>query len=385
LEIAIVHPSLNKAGGAERYCIEMMQTLIAVGYKINLYTIDKTDWVRLQETQGLYAVPNREIYLKTEPLEPRGLFSWIWTSAQYLWLLIRGCVESDLCINNYGEVMPFFADASVVHSMPLDRLKENNYGIPFWGYVRRLYRYLYRHMVNRYGSPLIIANSIYNAANIQTRGRITVIHPPIKLREADHIDKNGEILTVSRIRRGKNLGRVAEIASYSPRNQFNIAGRTEYGSERIIKELLDLKNIKVYNNPKRNDILQMMKKCSIYLSTQPNEAFGMAVVEAMKLGCIPLVYRDGGPWIDTLGESEEYGLSYTSSEEAAEKINKLLKEDELRNRLRRKGAARAELFNLERFRAEIMELVEELEPNRGKEPFPFTIYKGITSLRKRMT
>lgn len=34
------------------------------------------------------------------------------------------------------------------------------------------------------------------------------------------------------------------------------------------------------------------------------EAFGIAIVEAMSLGCVPVVLRAGGPWHDILGDTQ---------------------------------------------------------------------------------
>jgi len=81
LEISVVHPSLNKTGGAERYCIEMINTLTNLEHTVNLYTIDKTDWIKLREKHNLIAEPDKEHYLQEKTLTPDGLFSWIRTAS----------------------------------------------------------------------------------------------------------------------------------------------------------------------------------------------------------------------------------------------------------------------------------------------------------------
>ena len=60
-------------------------------------------------------------------MTPEGLFSWIKTATAYTWLLIKSTEESDICINNYGEIMPFYAHVSIVHSVPMSSIAENNY------------------------------------------------------------------------------------------------------------------------------------------------------------------------------------------------------------------------------------------------------------------
>lgn len=375
---------MNRAGGAERYCLEMLDTLGMNGYNVRLYTMDKTDWELIQRTHNLSVKPSEEEYLQSKPLEPDGVLSWIRTALAYTWLLIRASEESDICINNYGEIMPFFAQVSVIHSVPMSSIRENNYGIPLWGLFRRAYVAIFGYLDERHGSSIIITNSKYNAEKINKKRTIRIIHPPVQLPHITQVEKNGEILTVSRIKLSKNLRKIAEIASDSPRNRFNLAGKTERGSEVLINELRRFKNIEVYTNPSRDTVLNLMNNCSIYLSTQRNEAFGMAIVEALSLGCIPVIYRDGGPWLDIFEEKEETGLSYTTTEEAINKITYILEDEELRTRLRDHGVERAKAFSSENFRAYFLEFIDKLEPQGKQDNHIYNTYRRLVTLRKRI-
>lgn len=380
MEISVVHPSMNKAGGAERYLIDMIKCLQTLGHRVSLYTIDKTDWTTLHQTHNLVVDPNSEHYLQDKPLTPDSVFSWLKTAIVYTWLLIRACEESDICINNYGEIMPYFAQVSVVHSVPMSSITENNYDIPFWGLMRRIYGYV-TGILKPYYSEVVITNSLFNASRINHTGRVTVINPPVQLPSTIQAEKNGEILTVARLKPSKNLNKIAEIAAYS-KNRFNVAGRTEYGSERLINELRNYKNIEVYVNPRRERIIDLMNRCSVYLSTQPDEAFGMAVVEAMSLGCIPLVYRGGGPWSDILMESEDCGLAYSSSDEAVEKIREVLMDEDKRRTLRENGVIRAQTFKSSVFRERFTDFMNTLEPTEHQERRIYRWYRRMKSIRK---
>ena len=218
MEISVVHPSLNKAGGAERYLIEMIKCLQDLGHNVSLYSIDKTDWNTLDQTHNLMVDPNREHYLQEKPLTPDGLIQWLKIAIAYTWLLIRGCEESDICINNYGEILPYFSQVSVVHSVPMSSVKDNNYGIPFWSLIKRVYGYVSKRL-DPYSSEAIITNSRFNAARIRHTGRVEVINPPVQLPSTINAEKNGEILTVARLKPSKNLNKIAERA--------HVAGRTE--------------------------------------------------------------------------------------------------------------------------------------------------------------
>ena len=169
MEISIVHPSLNRAGGAERYCLEMLDTLVKNGYEVSLYTIDNTDWEMIQRIHNLSTRTRREEYLQSNPVEPDGIISWIRTALAYTWLLIRATEETDICINNYGEIMPFFAQVSVIHSVPMSSITENSYRIPLWGFMRRAYLTIFQYLEEKHGSNMIITNSRYNAEKINDR------------------------------------------------------------------------------------------------------------------------------------------------------------------------------------------------------------------------
>ncbi len=380
MEISLVHPSMNKAGGAERYLTETIHCLRETGHSITLYTIDKTDWTTLSQTHGLNAEPDAEHYLQEKPLTPDGVFSWIRTAVAYTWLLIQACEKSDICINNYGEILPYFAQVSIVHSVPLG--ESNNYGIPLWGLIKPLYG-ITSGWLTPYRSEIIVTNSCFNATRIQHKGRIEIIYPPVRLPANSQAEKNGEILTVARLKQGKNLNVVAEIAAYS-RNRFNVAGHSEYGSERLIRELRAFRNIEVYVNPPRDKIIELMNKCSLYLATQPDEAFGMAVVEAMSIGCVPLVYRGGGPWTDILAESETCGLTYDSAVEAVEKIREVLMDEEQRRALRETGAIRAGDFSTMMFRRHFIDFMNTVKPREKQETRIYRWYRRLTELREKV-
>ncbi|MEM2961358.1 MAG: glycosyltransferase, partial [Candidatus Bathyarchaeia archaeon] len=96
----------------------------------------------------------------------------------------------------------------------------------------------------------------------------------------------------------------------------------------------------------------------VYLHTQHMEAFGIAVVEAMAAGAVPLVPRCGGPWLDILNCKQGiYGYSYSSLEEAANIIKKLLKDENHRRNIALKAVQRASNFKSSNFEVKILKIV----------------------------
>lgn len=288
-----------------------------------------------------------------------------------------------MTINNYGEVFPIVADISYVHSVPLfstyRRSSHNPYQIPFWTINSRLYYLLLSLLRIFLKKSVIITNSSYNAKIIEkySRNRPLIIYPPVRLshfnlkpREKDH-----NILTVSRIKSVKNLSIIPKIARMTRiKRRFLLMGRTDHGSGAVLDEIMndameveDLENLNLVLNPNRATILMALSKASIYLSTQPTEAFGIAIVEAMARGCVPIVPRNGGPWFDILDEEQGlYGFAYSDPGEAAFLIDTVLSDNELRKEVATRARDRALLYESKRFRREFARLLDAVS-NRFQE------------------
>jgi glycosyltransferase involved in cell wall biosynthesis len=79
----------------------------------------------------------------------------------------------------------------------------------------------------------------------------------------------------------------------------------------------------------------------------------------MAAGCIPIVPRTGGPWIDILDCQEgQYGFSYRSSAEAAAKIKLLLGDESLRSKVSVRAIERSMVFDSSAFEKKLLSIVE---------------------------
>ncbi len=201
---ALVHPSLNKMGGAEKILIETLRLLKEEGYETTLYTIDCVNWGLLESKWGVKTRPTREVSYLREVNPTNGL-DWASSAVIYLWMLWRVQQEKGISLNNYGEIFPFFSDISYIHSKPLYSNGNNSFNLPFWPYSWRIYRYLYERLTHRI-SPSIVANSGYTARIIEKLGLTpTVVYPfiePIKTKAY----KKGDVLTISPYRMGQEPG-----------------------------------------------------------------------------------------------------------------------------------------------------------------------------------
>lgn len=376
----LIHPSLNKMGGAEKVLLEMIRVLNENGYQTILYTVDCVNWEKLEKKWGTQHKPEKEAsYLRESSFS--SFLDWGAGMIIYLWMLWRVQQEGGITLNNYGEVFPILSDISYIHSHPMYTNNGNAYNLPLWPHSGRLYKWLF-DILRHKTSPVIVSNSKYTAGKVQSMGlKSNIIYPfvePVKVTAY----KRGDVLTVSRITWGKNLDTLFKVASLCRGVRFRVTGEVSPNALNLVKEIKRSRRFTFSANPTKEDIERAMAESSIYFSTQPNETFGMAIAEAMSAGCVPVVYRGGGPWMDILGEKEEVGLSYGNVEEAAEKIQRVLRNEEERNKMRLHAVERAKELSVERFERSILDLIGSCNPKARSESRLVRFLRWMTEKRE---
>ena len=376
MEINIVHPSLNVHGGAELICLEMIKIYKQNNYKVNLYTLDKIDFTDLSRSYGDYSEPDSHFFFKNEPINHKmSTMKLIYLTYLYVKLLLLSKKNYNaVAINNYGEVLPVIADFSYIHSIPLFSLyrniKQNPYQISNWNITSKLYFMIFYLIKTIFRLSNIITNSKYNAQIIKniTSKNSLIIYPPIKkvTGETNNVDRKRRILTVSRISKMKNLKIIPHIASLVPeKSHFTILGGTHAHSAEVISDITELtvkfgisKKIRIITNPNRSMIENAYSTATIYLSTQPTEAFGITIIEAITRDCVPLTPRMGGPWIDILEEKQGwFGFGYSTVLQAALFIQLLLSNEEMRKKISKRAKNKATSYDSMIFRTKMLKIL----------------------------
>jgi len=93
------------------------------------------------------------------------------------------------------------------------------------------------------------------------------------------------------------------------------------------------------------------------------ENFGMAPVEAMAHGCVPVVLNKGG-YKETV-ENGKSGFLFNNESEAIEKLKLLIQNEKLRERMSKNARKRAKKFSLERMQRKIDEAIKETIRNKN--------------------
>lgn len=129
--------------------------------------------------------------------------------------------------------------------------------------------------------------------------------------------------------------------------------------------------IDVILNADSETLSSFMNRASIYwhatglrmnLDSNPEKAehFGIAPVEAMSAGCIPILFGVGGT--AELVEENVSGFTFLNEEDLINKTLEIINaDDEKKNQIRNASIKRAEMFSQKRFETELMSLLQELK------------------------
>ena len=379
LSIIIVHPSLNRVGGAERVCLEFIKALKEKGYNVTLVTIERTQWYLVDRGLGQRIRPTREQHL-VERLPENNLLQSFLVSLLFplMLLLLKARSGSCILVNTYGDLVESIADISYVNAIPMriaHRFSQS--GLPdsfLWRLAYVTYDVWLKLIERNQNSPIVLTNSTFMQSILKNLCGLDskVIYPPVKIcgtePRSGQTQQRNLVVTVSRLRPGKNLGIIPQIAKIVQEVDFTIAGTTDKSSDETVSRLLQsIKALRVGNrvkllvNQPHDKILEILSSAKVFLQTQKTEAFGIAIVEAMSWGCVPVVPRAGGPWHDILsGTQGKYGYAYENLEGAATTIGSIIANEELRKQVSVRAKKHAQDFQDLQFDHQMQKIIEAL-------------------------
>jgi alpha-1,2-mannosyltransferase len=281
-------------------------------------------------------------------------------------------------VNTYGDLADSIGDISYVNALPV-RLTEYYPQARFsssfaWRLGAQSYDILLRAASSLFRQNVLVVNSRFTQSVVTKclNRTSSVVYPPVDVErfKQSEKDKNREnlVVTVSRLRSGKNLELVPRIAAHVPTARFVIIGLADRASGRAIEDLRKEierlgvgDRVQLFVNQRFQQLRGVLVSSKVFLHTQPTEAFGISIVEAMAAGCVPIVPRWGGPWFDILDLREgEYGFSYGSAEEAAKRIRLVLENEGLRRKVAAGAVKRAMGFDTSVFKRKISGIVERV-------------------------
>ncbi|WP_414837772.1 glycosyltransferase [Candidatus Nanosalina sp. VS9-1] len=182
-----------------------------------------------------------------------------------------------------------------------------------------------------------------------------VLYPPV---ESDFFpgDKEDRVICLGRIARNKRIDEAIDIVASTEKNlEMTVMGRTTEGTPESYLQKLESREkkydwLEIKTDVPQDELVKEMAKSKIGILSTRNEHFGIAAVEYMKAGALPMVHSSGG--VQSLVNKDRF--TYESIGEASEKIDENLGEyDELRDFVIERGKD----FDVESFRKGIRESV----------------------------
>jgi len=343
----VLHNHFNNNGGAEKVAVSVLALLKRMGFKVTLMSHDKVDWRRVSSAFGCRVEeikPEKEIQIG---LLPDGAYKRLLESVY----TVVSRKNYDLIISTYAEADRGLADINYIHYPHLYGLKEERekvYRSSLWKLYHMPYQILHQTLDSlTLPKSTLIVNSTYTQKLAQRYigFKPLVIHPPVDSVKISSITRawnkgglkrDNIVTTIGRIAPGKYLDAIPFIAAKTRSvKKFIIIGSTQHMFPDYLSHLhktihqLGLKDkIVILTDLPFEKKIKLMAMSRVYLHVMPNEHFGIAVVEAMAAGLVPVVHRSGGPWIDILQRRHEYGLSYSTLEDAAYAIDEILMAEE---------------------------------------------------------
>ncbi|MEM4914255.1 MAG: glycosyltransferase [Desulfurococcaceae archaeon] len=374
MEAYIVH-LFTVCGGGERVSLEMANVLRERGFSVTYVTNSEE---ALRKCSGMFQLPgDYEVIEAKSFLE--GILGFtgrfirlrklLLTSEAYEKLLSSN--EEGLIIDS-GTNVPLAVDISYIHyPAVLGTIKS---GSLYW----RLYNWLVARKIRGItGNPkLVLTNSSWTAELIkETYGlNAEVLHPPV---DVDYYIYDGRvkekiIVTVSRLTPEKNLHLLPRIASKLPDYEWYLVGSTgeakleRYFSSRLLGVIENERkknrafNFHVLTDAPRKELRELLRRAMFYVHPLFPEHFGIAVVEAMSAGAVPIVYRDGGAWVDVVSNIS-HELGYTELDEVPAIIRKLESDHSKMTALREEAIKKSLEFRREVFQEKFLRVLKELE------------------------
>ena len=374
-DLAVIHMDLMAKGGGEAVCMNVLETL-QDEYEVTLLTLTEPDIPELNEyfnTNVDSITIQRAGYVAPLLQERYGLKYYILQNALLGRYAKRHVDDFDLLVSTINELGLESNSVQYIH-FPFDwTVSLNNREHIFQPTVEEdcLYERLCTCIagVDRTDiqSNTLLANSGWTADVVEdaygTRPR--VVYPPIDTdeftdREWDARDPG--FVTVGRIERSKRICELIEIIDgvrgRGHDTHLHVIGPTvdegyyeEVESMARSREYVDLEG-----EIPRSELVERICSHRYGIHGKEYEHFGMAVAELAAGGTIPFVPANGGQHTIVRDREE---LLYESTEDAVERIDRVLDDSALQEDLKIGTDEIERRFGRERFKAEINAVVRE--------------------------
>jgi glycosyltransferase involved in cell wall biosynthesis len=307
-KIGVFSPTLNVYGGGEFVAIAIANTLAQNNRNVILFSNGKVDAQAIKVFFGEKLSPTIETVVQPSHFKP-------WSLGNFYQNIVHSFIAKQKCslfVDAFSNCVFPWNQVSYIH---FPYLNEHAYSkkFPYLGSPRLIQAgtvpqvILEKNLID-YSKRLVLANSYYTAGEVMKfSGKpVEVLYPPFSSiiskigKETVKSSQENLVVTTSRLEPSKLLERIPQIAAQTDKNiQFAIIGRlcnqaTLDNLQALVKKLDLAERVKIYPNASAQTKIDLLKRAKIYLHTMVGEHFGISIVEAMALGCMPIAHNSGG-------------------------------------------------------------------------------------------
>ena len=208
--------------------------------------------------------------------------------------------------------------------------------------IWKLHKFLFPRHFLTFNPPqnwLLIANSIVTKKHTAkvfgvSDKNITLLNPPVSSIEINNrwknnsVDKEDRAVCVGRFESKKKFKDVLYALAYLKGklklSLIGFAGGNEAELAQFIKDLKLENDVELLINTDRKTLIDRLIRAKAIVHPAPYEPFGIAVIEGMAAGCVPIVRRGfNGPWMEITQEGR-YGLGFESIGELASMLKEVI-------------------------------------------------------------
>ena len=339
MKIAIIHYDMSMRTGAQRLVLGMGNAMKELGHDIAYFTsiYDKNKAFTEFEKENLISFDGKRDFFG----KFRGLTAY--RESRKMVEKCRKEFNPDLYIFSSNYYLANEYNPSIIYCHHPEQLLVNNRDI-----VRKILHTLIDRAEKKgfENTDKILCNSEFTSKAIKRTFQrdSLILFPGVDIDKFSFSNvEDNYILTVNRIMPGKNLEFAIDIINNITKSgkdiKLIIAGTKQVGFEWYIQSLenkirkLKLeKFIEIKVDVPDTDLIELYKRCMIFLYTPIEEHFGIAPIEAMSCGKPVVAFSKGGPKETILNEKTGYILedNITLWEE---KIINLLEDEERRKNM----------------------------------------------------
>ena len=344
-KVGIIYDFGVNKGGGDFVMLKIIEALLSKGYDTSLMTSYPGG---LQEAANFFGrrSPNVEIncikvpYLLKHPYTIAFMAKKIVKSEHYDVYIVSDdvptCISNKkgICYAHYSHAARFKFKDYVA-----ERYRKSLSGRLIWQIHKALFPRYYL-TTTKPKDWLFISNSLLTRDHLAKvfhtdKDDIALLNPPVASREIDSYRRNERIekediaVCIGRFEREKRFIDVLHaIAHLKNRPKLSLIGFTNSERElmKVIKALGLSNDVELIFDADRKTVINRLLMAKVIIHPTPHEPFGIAVVEGMAAGCVPIVRKGfNGPWMEITQEGR-YGLGFNSIKGLANALKRAVKD-----------------------------------------------------------